>query len=72
MARQAIKKLPQRLTDSDTTLGILHKLLSEVTGYKLYFNFVVDLADAKAFRAKNGYNQAPKQWEDICVEVFIG
>jgi hypothetical protein len=39
--------------------------------FKLYLSFIVDYAQAKAFRAKNGYNQAPKHWEDIRVEVFI-
>ena len=71
MARQAIKQLPQRLTDSDTTLGILHRQLSDQKGNKLYLSFIADYAHAKAFRAKNGYNQAPKHWEDIRVEVFI-
>ena len=51
--------------------GILYgKGYSGLFGH-IYLSFIVDYAQAKAFRAKKGYNQAPKQWEDILVEVFI-
>ena len=44
---------------------------TNIKGNKLYLSFIVDYAHAKAFRAKKGYNQAPKHREDIRVEVFI-
>ena len=57
--------------ENSPLLTILHRQLSVVEGSKLYLSFIVDYAQAKAFRAKKGYNQAPKHWEDIRVEVFI-
>ena len=57
--------------ENSPLLTILHRQLSDQKGNKLYLSFIADYAHAKAFRAKNGYNQAPKHWEDIRVEVFI-